>query len=210
MIKLDRLVRSAGASLGESLNYYWPPTNLNAQALERNISLHMAHAFRAAGHLVYGEVNSAHPAGSTARFDLLAVDPATSGYTIAEFKRMDDMGQAQGFVADWNRIVGFVPQPAGAHRHQLLDLNQKWGVLAAITSNVEIARWFNTLNEDQGDPWTVGEENGPLDAAWADCWEALYTGNTLYLDAVPLADWHEVRHNQRASYWLVYVIAKLP
>lgn len=59
MIHLDRIVRTAGASLAESLNYYWPNANIDAMALERNISLHFAYAFRAAGQLVYGEVNPA-------------------------------------------------------------------------------------------------------------------------------------------------------
>lgn len=209
MMTLDRIVRAAGASLAESLNYYWPPANGDAMAPERNISLHMAHAFRSAGQLVYGEVN---PAGNLARrYDLLAIDAERSRFTIAEFKRLHSQQSADAFVADWNRLLAFVLQPSETHQHPLLATTplEHWVLLAGITSRRSLARWFNTTNPNQWDPWSTAAQNGRLDAVWAADWDARYRAGNLYIDAVPLADWHEAPA-VRKSHWLAYVFARIP
>jgi hypothetical protein len=207
MMQLDRIVRAAGASLAESLNYYWPPTNADVMALERNISLHMAHAFRAAGQLVYGEVNAATDRAN--RYDFLAIDPVQKRFMIAEFKRLDTRQSATRLVRDWRRLQRFRLQRSATHQHPLLRANPpvRWVLLAGITSSLDLARWFNTTNPNQWDPWSTPAANGPLDAIWAADWEQRFNAGTLYIDAVPLADWH-APDDTRRTHWLVYVFAR--
>jgi hypothetical protein len=207
VIILDRIVRAAGASLAESLDYYWPPSDIENMVAERNISLHMAHAFRAANNLVYGEVNSAHDGGAC-RYDLLAIDPERERYTVAEFKRLHSRESAEAFVADWARIVAFQRQPAATHAHPLLPGLEKWGLVAAITGHAEIGRWFSSNDPHVADPWTSNAALGPLDQAWANTWEQPFASGNLYFDAFPLADWDEAA-NDRHTLWLVYVFARL-
>jgi hypothetical protein len=94
------------------------------------------------------------------------------------------------------------------HVHPLADLGGRWRLNVGLTAIPGVARWFNTYDPDQADPWTQGGEVGPFDHAWEhDGW----AGDDHYLDAIPLADWHEVGQpadDHRLSHWLVYVFAR--
>jgi hypothetical protein len=207
MMQLDRIVRAAGASLGESLNYYWPNADEDCMALERNISLHFAYAFRSAGQLVFGEVNPS--SDKHQRCDLLAIDTVNTCFTIAEFKRVYDASSEAGFVGDWQRLVDFKLQKPETHQHPHLPELDKYGLIAAITENRHLARWFNTFDRALSAPASKGTKLGPLDTAWEQDWKQKFDNKQLYIDTVPLADWHERGEEAQRTHWLVYVIAEL-
>lgn len=130
-------------------------------------------------------------------------------FTIAEFKRLGSKGSEGGFVDDWKRLVDFKLHNPATHQHPHVPKLSRYGVIAAITGNRNLARWFNTYDPALSAPASKGTKLGPLDRAWKQAWKRKFDKKQLYTDTVPLADWHEKGKTLQRTHWLVYVIAKL-
>lgn len=103
---VEEIVRDAAATLRTSFGNYWP-TYGDTGAHERNISLHIGHAFLARKFSVFGEGHSQGP-GAEARYDLLAYSPEERIFVAAEFKQLWSKNIA-GFENDLCRLRAFKP-----------------------------------------------------------------------------------------------------
>jgi len=196
-IDIERIVRRGAASLAESVHFYWPSAKLQNEIPERNITLHLAHAFLSEGFLTYGE---AHPDGSADSFlDLLALQPHQKVVVACEFKRLyGDERYAQAVVNDAQKVLAFKMQQSPALRHPELEVTHGFGLLAAITWLENYARWFTTQEDAPTDP-TRGAF-GQLHAA--------LPSETIW-NAYALSDGRD-EAGKRRTHWLVYALFPLP
>ena len=124
---LSDIVCAAAESLRVSLDAYWP-THGSTGAHERNLSLHLAHAFLSRNYSVYGE---GHGNGSThMRYDLIALSNDPEQLVVAEFKLLWTTSAAQAMREDLGRLHGFRP----VVRDYAGDLTRvpRYGVLGAF------------------------------------------------------------------------------
>lgn len=197
IIDIERTVRRGAASLAESVHFYWPAATPQNEIPERNITLHLGHAFSNAGFLTYCD---AHNDGSTKTFlDLLAVHPYEKVLVACEFKRLSwDARQSQGMVDDAQRVLRFKMQKSPELRHVGLEVGRGFGLLAAITWLQPLARWFTTFEQSPPDP--TGGKFDQLRAA--------LPSETIW-NAYALSD-HYDQSGERKTHWLVYALFPLP
>jgi hypothetical protein len=195
-LDIERFVRRGAASLAESLHFYWPSTGRN-EIPERNISLHVAHAFIDASFLCYGE---AHTNDKTnLHVDLLAVHPAAGVFVAGEFKRLYDGAQARAMVEDAARLQQFKMQQRSQLRHPGLQIARQFGLLAATTWDEKYARWFTT---------TAGKALDPTGGAFDQLLKMLPQKDTIW-NAHTLINYHDADADRDRTQWLVYALFPL-
>jgi hypothetical protein len=196
-IDIERIIRRGASSLAESLQFYWPSSTPENEVLERNISVHLAHAFLTSGFFAYTE---AHTKGRKDRFiDLLVVEPRAKLSLVGEFKRLYRHQEARKMVKDLDRLLAFEMQIGSRLRHPGLEIERHFGVLAAMTWIPEHAQWFTTTAPDADDP-TGGALNQLA--------RVLPRDQTIW-NAYTLKNYHHAEANRIRSHWLVYAIFPL-
>lgn len=107
LMQVEDVVRAAASSLGKSLGSYWPTCG-DQGAHERNISLHVAHAFLNKGYATFGESHG-HNDNAQERFDLVAIPPAGEHVIACEFKQLYKRPMAVQMLADFERLREYTP-----------------------------------------------------------------------------------------------------
>lgn len=132
--QVEDVVLAAASSLKQSLGFYWPTCG-DQGAHERNISLHVAHAFLNKGYATFGESHG-HDDNADERFDLVAIPSARDHVVACEFKQLYKRAMAVGMLADFERLREFKP---------LRELGQApvIGVIAAFATQEKFAVPFD-------------------------------------------------------------------
>ncbi len=196
-IDIERILRKGAASLAESLQFYWPSSTPENEALERNISMHLAHAFLTADFFAYTE---AHTAGRTDRFvDLLVLQAAEKISVAGEFKRLYRHYEARKMLTDLDKLLAFEMQTGPRLRHKGLQIDHHFGLLAAMTWIPDHAQWFTTTSQDAEDP-----TGGALNQLAA----ILPRDETIW-NAYTLKNYHHAEANRVLTHWLVYALFPL-
>lgn len=139
--EVEMRLKEAAESLRASFSLYWPTWGKTG-AHERNISLHVAHAFLRNGYAAFGESHSDGSAHS--RFDVVAV---TRNHVIAcEFKQLWTPSKATGdknsMEADFGRLSLFKPLKVLPDGIPVQDL-PVIGVIAAFATEERFAVPFD-------------------------------------------------------------------
>lgn len=139
--QVEDVVLAAASSLQKSLGSYWPTCG-DQGAHERNISLHVAHAFLNKGYATFGESHG-HDDNADERFDLVAIPPARDHVVACEFKQLYKRAMAVGMLADFERLREFKP---------LRELGQApvIGVIAAFATQEKFAVPFDKDGQRDG------------------------------------------------------------
>ncbi len=102
---VDNVVRDAAAAISSSFSIYWPADAAGKNdAKERNVSLHLAHAFLGRGFGVYAEAD--HPDPRLIGIDFLAIEPQGTWFCAVECKRIIN-GKVGSLVDDVRRLREF-------------------------------------------------------------------------------------------------------
>jgi len=97
---IKSLLQESSASLGRSLETYWPVANRhtapekNPDPNQANVSLHVAHAMLCAGFAVFGEAD--YPlAARPDRLDVLGISPEGNWFLACEFDKLSYKNEDQ-------------------------------------------------------------------------------------------------------------------
>ena len=110
--EVEKRLKEATSSLKESLGSYWPTHDDRCShgAHERNISLHVAHAFLGKGYAAFGESHGKEK-GAKVRFDLVAISKSKDHVIACEFKQLWTPSRAESMKEDFHRLNAFKPLP---------------------------------------------------------------------------------------------------
>jgi hypothetical protein len=193
--EVEGLVERTGATLTESLKFYWPSSGEN-DVPEVNISVHFGAVLAASGFLVYADVHDLDNA--SVRLDVLGLQPETDTLVLAEFKRLWKPETAWAMARDLARIRAW--RLAEARARAEFRVAHQFGVLAATTWKQEYVDWFmdstRALTADPAGGGLAALAAGITgdDARW---------GSILILKDAPV----EIRGP--TDEWLVYVVFPL-
>lgn len=139
---VEDVVRAAASSLGKSLGSYWPTCG-DQGAHERNISLHVAHAFLNEGYATFGESHG-EKKGAKVRFDLVAISKSQDHIIACEFKQLWTSSEAESMKEDFHRLNEFKPLPWFPEGRPVI------GVIAAFATQEKLAVPFGKDGQRDG------------------------------------------------------------
>lgn len=102
------LLKHTATSLRKSFANYWPADDRN-DPVERNVSLHFAHAMLSAGFSTFAEAD--HPDRATIRgIDVFGLAPNNTWFLGCEFKRLYSAEKLLSLATDMQRLSSFQPR----------------------------------------------------------------------------------------------------
>lgn len=131
---IERITRRGAHTLRDALWEFWPGYEKNEMA-ERNLTVHVAHAFMQEGFVSYQEVPL--QSGTKEHLDLMLWHPQRRILVACEAKRFYSVGKATEIQADVERLLRFAPQ-------DLESPKKTYGMILACTWRKDYAHWWSS------------------------------------------------------------------